>query len=134
VHPLSHHTLLKCRLPARSMENMKNFLKASRHMNSLDYVAGQGQQDLEKECSGCQRMKIHLGAINSTMTFELETLSQHRHLIERLQDEVFAAKLRTNAVKWRTCKDVWIRWRTTIGSPLPPTTIRKLQEICQQPQ
>jgi methyl-accepting chemotaxis protein len=30
-----------------------------------------------------------MGAINSTLTFELETLSQHRHLIERLQDEVF---------------------------------------------
>jgi hypothetical protein len=35
-------------------------------------------------------MKIHLEAVNAMMTFELETLSQHRHLIERLQDEVFA--------------------------------------------
>ena len=34
-------------------------------------------------------MIIHLGVINSTMNFELENVSQHRHLIERLQDEVF---------------------------------------------
>jgi uncharacterized coiled-coil protein SlyX len=58
----------------------------------LDYIAGQGQQDLEKEFFGCQRMRIHLGVINSTMTFKLETLSQHRHIIERLQDEVFAQR------------------------------------------
>jgi hypothetical protein len=37
-------------------------------------------------------MKIQLGAISSKMTFELETLSQHHHLIERLQDEVFAQR------------------------------------------
>jgi hypothetical protein len=31
-----------------------------------------------------------MGALNSTLTFELETLSQHMHLIERLQDKIFA--------------------------------------------
>jgi uncharacterized coiled-coil protein SlyX len=33
-----------------------------------------------------------MGALNSTLTFELETLSQHRHLIERLQDEIYAQR------------------------------------------
>jgi uncharacterized coiled-coil protein SlyX len=33
-----------------------------------------------------------MGALNSTLTFELETLSHHRHLIERLQDEIFAQR------------------------------------------
>jgi hypothetical protein len=28
-----------------------------------------------------------MGALSSTLTFELETLPQHRDLIERLQDE-----------------------------------------------
>jgi chromosome segregation ATPase len=31
-----------------------------------------------------------MGALKSTLTFELETLSQHQHLIERLQDESYA--------------------------------------------
>jgi hypothetical protein len=33
-----------------------------------------------------------MGALNSTLTFELETLSQHMHLIERLQDEIYAQR------------------------------------------
>jgi hypothetical protein len=33
-----------------------------------------------------------MGEIISTLNFELETLSQHRHLIERLQDEVFSQR------------------------------------------
>jgi hypothetical protein len=33
-----------------------------------------------------------MGALSSTLTFELETLSQHRHLIERLQDESYAQR------------------------------------------
>jgi hypothetical protein len=41
---------------------------------------------------GCQRMRIQMGALSSTLTFELETLSQHRHLIERLQDESYAQR------------------------------------------
>jgi hypothetical protein len=31
-------------------------------------------------------------AFSSTLTFELETLSQHRHLIERFQDKIFAQR------------------------------------------
>lgn len=80
------------RHPNSTMDNMHDSLKAPRDTTSLDYFAGQGQQDSEKDCFGCQRLRIHLGAINSTMTFELETLSQHRHLIERLHDEVFAQR------------------------------------------
>jgi polyhydroxyalkanoate synthesis regulator phasin len=33
-----------------------------------------------------------VGSPQSTLTFELETLSQHRHLIERLQDESYAQR------------------------------------------
>jgi hypothetical protein len=61
-------------------------------MNSQEVFTGQDQQDPEKDCAGCQRLRIHMGAINSTLTFELETLSQHMHLIERLQDEVYAQR------------------------------------------
>jgi hypothetical protein len=53
---------------------------------------GSGQLDPEEECMGCQRTRIQMGALSSTLTFELETLSQHRHLIERLQDESYAQR------------------------------------------
>ena len=33
-----------------------------------------------------------MGALRSTLTFELESLSQHRHLIERIQDESYAQR------------------------------------------
>jgi hypothetical protein len=78
------HTLFKCRHPTSTMYIRQNSLKALRATNSLDYIARQGQQDSEKEFFECQRMRIHLGAIHSMMTFELETLSQQIHLIERL--------------------------------------------------
>jgi hypothetical protein len=71
------------------MDNRQKAHNEPRAMNSQDLFAGQDQQDPEKDCAGCQRLRIHMGAISSTLTFELETLSQHRHLIERLQDEVF---------------------------------------------
>ena len=41
---------------------------------------------------GCQRTRIQMGALSSTLTFELETLSQHRNLIERMQDESYAQR------------------------------------------
>jgi len=50
-------------------------------------LVGFDQPDPEMECVGCQRLRIQMGALHSTLTFELETLSAHMHLIERLQDE-----------------------------------------------
>lgn len=55
------------------------------------------QLDPEEECMRCHRMRIQLGALSSTltcstMTFELKTLPQQRHLIERLQDESYAQR------------------------------------------
>jgi hypothetical protein len=60
-----------------------------------DFFMDSGQLDedsIEEECIGCRRMRIQLGALSSTRTFELETLSQHRHMIERLQDESYAQR------------------------------------------
>jgi polyhydroxyalkanoate synthesis regulator phasin len=73
-------------------------LEDSKHFNTCRYAGWQGpfvdsgQLDPEEECMGCHRMRIQLGALSSTLTFELETLSQHRHLIERLQDESYAQR------------------------------------------
>jgi hypothetical protein len=53
-------------------------------------LVGSSQLELKEECVGCQRTRIQMGALNSTLKFKLETLSQHRHLIERLQDESYA--------------------------------------------
>jgi hypothetical protein len=55
-------------------------------------LVGSAQRDPEVECVGCQRMWINMGVLISTLTFELETLSQHRHLIEGLQDEIYAQR------------------------------------------
>ena len=33
-----------------------------------------------------------MGALSATLTFELETLSQHKHLIERIQDEIYSRR------------------------------------------
>jgi hypothetical protein len=44
------------------------------------------------ECAWCQRLQIRMGPLISKLTFDLEILSQHRHLIERLQDEMFAQR------------------------------------------
>jgi hypothetical protein len=40
------------------------------------FLASSAQSNHEEECVGCQRMRIHMGALNSTLTFELENLSQ----------------------------------------------------------
>jgi hypothetical protein len=72
------------------MDNKQKNHNAPRITISQDFLVRHDQQDPELECAGCQRMRIHMGALNSTLTFELETLSQHRHLIERMQDKIFA--------------------------------------------
>jgi hypothetical protein len=76
----------------RIMDNRKKNHNVPRITISQDFLVGHDQQDPKLECAGCQRMRIHMGALNSTLTFELETLSHHRHLIERLQDEIFAQR------------------------------------------
>jgi len=45
-----------------------------------------------------------MGALSATLTFELETLSQHRHLIERLQDESYAQ--RSQIEEHRSCMEI----------------------------
>jgi uncharacterized coiled-coil protein SlyX len=53
-------------------------------------LVGSSQLEPEEECVGCQRTQIQMGALSSTLTFKLETLSHQRCLIERLQDEIYA--------------------------------------------
>jgi hypothetical protein len=48
------------------------------------------EDSFEEECGGCSRIRLQLGAIGANRAFELETLSQHRHMIEKLQDESYA--------------------------------------------
>jgi septal ring factor EnvC (AmiA/AmiB activator) len=65
------------------MQSGKGALADSGHLD---------EDPIEDECIGCSRMRIQLGALGSTRAFELETLSQHRHMIERLQDESYAQR------------------------------------------
>jgi hypothetical protein len=69
-------------------------------MDAKEKKVGQGQ-DLNFECAECQRIKIKYGAINSMVSFELETLSQHRHLIGKLQDEVYAQRSQIEDLHYR---------------------------------
>jgi hypothetical protein len=75
-----------------SMDTRQKNHNETRITNSQYLLVGQDQYDEEIECAGSQRLRIHMGAFRSTLTFKLETLSQHRHLIERLQDKIFAQR------------------------------------------
>jgi hypothetical protein len=45
------------------------------------------KDDWEVECGGCNSLREQLGALSANHAFEMETLSQHRFLISKLQDE-----------------------------------------------
>jgi hypothetical protein len=78
------------------MENSQRNQSAPKFMHLQGFkgfLGGYVQSDLEEECVGYQRTRIQMGVLNSTLTFELETLSQHRPLIERLQDEIYALRI-----------------------------------------
>jgi septal ring factor EnvC (AmiA/AmiB activator) len=50
------------------------------------------EDPIDEECGGCSKIRIQFGAIDANRAFELETLSQHRHMIEKLQDESYAQR------------------------------------------
>jgi hypothetical protein len=45
------------------------------------------EDNWELECGGCSILREQLEALSANMAFEMETLSQHRFLISKLQDE-----------------------------------------------
>jgi hypothetical protein len=51
------------------------------------------EDPIEEECGGCSKIRIQIGAIGTNTAFELETLSQHRHMIEKIQDESYAQRI-----------------------------------------
>jgi hypothetical protein len=61
-------------------------------MESTRHKEVQGKFETEIECIQCQKIKIKFGAINSTVSFELETLSHHHLIIGQLQDEFFSQR------------------------------------------
>jgi hypothetical protein len=45
------------------------------------------EDNWEPECGGCSSLHEQLVALSANRAFEMETLSQHRFLINKLQDE-----------------------------------------------
>ena len=65
------------------MQSGKGVLANSGHLN---------KDSIEDESLECSRLRIQLGALGSTRAIEIEILSQHMHMIERLQDESYAQR------------------------------------------
>jgi hypothetical protein len=62
-------------------------------------VSWQEMKEIEEEDR--QRLQIRVGALSSTVSFVLETLSQHRNLIGQLQDEVYALRSQNEEMKFK---------------------------------
>jgi hypothetical protein len=45
------------------------------------------EDEWEVECGGCSSLRVQMGVMSANRAFEMETLSKHRFLIGKLQDE-----------------------------------------------
>jgi hypothetical protein len=55
------------------------------------------EDNWEAECGGCNSLREQLGVLSANQAFEMETLSQHRFLISKLQDESDAQRSQIDA-------------------------------------
>jgi hypothetical protein len=63
-------------------------MRTMQHGNeALEDSGSWAEEAWEEDCGGCSSIRVQLGAMNANRAFELETLSQHRFLIGKLQDE-----------------------------------------------
>jgi hypothetical protein len=87
----------------------------------------------EEECGGCSRIRVQLGAIGANRAFELETLSQHRLMIEKLQDESYAqrSQIEDNRMKMETMQR---RLEQLEGTQSPPSNPGEQQENSRNAQ
>jgi septal ring factor EnvC (AmiA/AmiB activator) len=91
------------------------------------------EDPIEEECGGCSRIRIQIGAINVNGAFELETLSQHRHMIEKLQDESYTK--RSQLEEHRTKMEAMQRRLDQLeGVQHPPSNPRDQQENSKNEQ
>jgi len=81
----------------------------------------------EEECGGCSRIKLQIKAIGTNMAFELEMLSQHRHMIENLQDKSYAqrSQLEGHHMKMETMQMILDQLE---GAQQPPSNSGEQQE------
>jgi hypothetical protein len=91
------------------------------------------EDPLEEECGGCNRLRLQLGAIGANRAFELETLSQHRHMIEKLQDESYAqrSQIEDHRMKIETMQR---RLEQLEGTQQPPSNPGEQQENSKNAQ
>jgi hypothetical protein len=87
----------------------------------------------EEECGGCSRIRVQLGAMGANRAFELETLSQHRFMIEKLQDESYAqrSQIEDNRMKMETMQR---RLEQLEGTQSPPSNLGEQQENSRHAQ
>jgi hypothetical protein len=91
------------------------------------------EDPFEEECGGCNRIRLQIGAIGTNRAFELETLSQHRHMIENLQDESYAqrSQLEDHRMKMETMQR---RLDQLEGVQQPPSNPGEQQENSKNEQ
>jgi hypothetical protein len=91
------------------------------------------EDPIEEECGGCNKIRLQIGAIGANRAFELETLSQHRHMIEKLQDESYAqrSQLEEHHMKMEAMQR---RLDQLEGVQQPPSNPREQQENSKNEQ
>jgi hypothetical protein len=91
------------------------------------------EESWEEECGGCSRIRVQLGAMGANRAFELETLSQHRFMIEKLQDESYAqrSQIEDNRMKMETMQR---RLEQLEGTQSPPSNPGEQQENSRNAQ
>jgi hypothetical protein len=85
------------------------------------------EESWEEECGGCSTIRVQLGAIGANRAFELEMLSQHKFMIEKIQDESYAQhiQIKENRMKMATMQQ---RLEQLEGTQLPPSNTGEKQE------
>jgi hypothetical protein len=80
------------------------------------------EDPFEEECGECIRLRLQLGEIGANKAFKLETLSQHRHMIEKLQDERYAqrSQIEDHCMKIETMQRILEQLKGTQQPPRNP--------------
>jgi hypothetical protein len=84
------------------------------------------EDNWEPECGGCNNLREQLEALSANRAFEMETLSQHRFLISKLQDESEAQ--RSQIVANRVQIDTLQLRLDQLDDTQPPTSNTEAQQ------
>jgi hypothetical protein len=91
------------------------------------------EDPIEEECDSCIKIRLQIGEIGANKAFELEMLSHHRHVIEKLQDESYAHRiqLKENCIKMEAMQRILDQLE---GAQQPPSNPGEKQEHSKNEQ